>query len=122
MELLRWVLALEHVRGNPIIVPDSPEPRPVPPPQVLGSGSVLVEIDNRVDNERNQVITEDQAEMGARRVIGEEGRELGIVGEEYEDGEDVMDVLRHIEARDQEIPRYPPVLGYNDSYIPDVQQ
>ena len=53
-------------------------------------------------------------------MIGEEGRELGIVRKEYEDGEDMLDVLCRIEAWDQEIPRYPPVLGYDDPYIPDI--
>ena len=52
----------------------------------------------------------------------EEGGVFGIVGEEYEDGEDIMDVLRRVEAQDQEISRYPPVPGYDDPYIPDVQQ
>ena len=55
-------------------------------------------------------------------MIGEEGRELGIKGEEYEDGEDMTDVLRHIEAQDQEILRYPPVPGYDDPYVPDIQE
>ena len=50
-ELLRQVAALEHGQGNLIIIPDSPEPIPIPPPGGLGLGSVLVEIDNRVDNE-----------------------------------------------------------------------
>ena len=118
--LLRRVVALEHGWGNPILVLDSSEPVPVPPPAGLGLGSVLVLI-NDVDDDWNQAITEDQVEAVGRRVIGEEGREWGIIGEEYEDGEDVGDVLCRIEARDWEIPRYPPVPGYNDPYIPDVQ-
>ena len=50
-ELLRWVVALEHGQGNPIIILDSLELVLVPPPGGLGPGSVLVEINDRVDNE-----------------------------------------------------------------------
>ena len=83
----------------------------------------MVEIDDGVNDEQNQVIAEDQAEgVGQWRVIGEEGRDLGIVGEEYVVGEDVGDVLHRIEARDQEVLRYPPVLGYDDPYVPNVQE
>ena len=57
-ELLRWVVALEHGQENPIIILDSPEPILVPP-LVLGPGSVLVEIDGRVDDEAAQMIVED---------------------------------------------------------------
>ena len=97
--LLRRVAALEHGRGNPILVLDSPEPVLVPPPGGLGPGSVLISIDD-VDDDRNQAIMEDQAETVGRRVVGEEGREWGIVGEVYEDGEDVGDVLHRMEAWD----------------------
>ena len=54
-ELLRRVAALEHGRDNPIMIPDSPEALPVRPPFVLGPGSVLIPIDNNVNNERNQM-------------------------------------------------------------------
>ena len=121
VSLLRRVVALEHGWGNPLIIWDSPELVLVPPPGRLGPGSVLIPI-NDVDDDRNQAIAEDQAEAAGRHVVGEEGREWGIIGEVYEDGEDVGDILRQIEARDQEIPRYPPVPGYDDPYIPDVQQ
>ena len=67
-------------------------------------------------------MAEDQAEGVVRRVTIEEGRVFGIVGEEYEDGEDITDVLCRVEAWDQEIPRYPPVPGYNNPFIPDIQQ
>ena len=50
-ELLRWVVALEHGQGNLIIIPDSPEPILIPPPGGLGPGSVLVEINDGVDDE-----------------------------------------------------------------------
>ena len=121
-ELLVRVAALEHGRDNPIKI-DSLEPLPMPPPGGLGPGSVLVEIVDDMDDEWNQAITEDQAEGVVRRVTIEEGGVFRIVGEEYGDGEDVEDVLRWIEARDREIPRYPPVPSYDDpNYIPDVQQ
>ena len=50
-ELLRQVAALEHGQRNPIIISNSPEPVLVPPPGGLGPGSVLVEINNEVDDE-----------------------------------------------------------------------
>ena len=112
---------MEHGQNNPVIIPDSPELILVPPLGWLGPGSVLVPIDD-IDDDWNQVITEDQAEGVGRRVIGKEGREWGIIGEEYKEGEDVGDVLCRIEAQDQEVPRYPPVPGYDDLYIPDVQE
>ena len=52
-ELLRRVAALEHGRENPIVIPDSPEALLVRPPFMLGSGSVLIPIDDDVDDERN---------------------------------------------------------------------
>ena len=82
-----------------------------------------MEIDNGVDNEQVQAIAEDQVEGVVRwRVIIKEGGVFGIVGEIYEDGEDIMDVLCRIEAHDVEIPRYPEAAGYDDlNYIPDRQ-
>ena len=92
-ELLVWVAALEYGQGNPIRI-NSPELIPMPPLMGLGPGSVLVEIDDRVDDEQNQAIAEDQAEgVVRRRVTIEEGGVFGIVREEYEDREDIMDVL-----------------------------
>ena len=46
----------------------------------------------------------------------------GLVGEEYEDGETMEDILRRVEYWDAEVPRYPPVPGYDDPYVPDVQE
>ena len=45
-----------------------------------------------------------------------------LVGEEYEEGETMEDVLRRVEGWDAEVPRYPPVPGYDDPYVPDVQE
>ena len=125
-ELLRRVAALEHGRENPIVIPDSPEALPVRPPFVLGPGSVLIPINDDVDDKRNQMITEDQARLaeGRQRLTAEQTGEdwEGLVGEEYEDGETMEDVLQRVEARDVEVPRYPPVPGYDDPYVPDVQE
>ena len=91
-KLLVQVAALEHGRGNPIRI-DSLELIPVPPPGGLGPGSVLVEIKDGVDDEWNQAIAEDQAEGVVRRRVTIEGGVFRIAGEEYEDGEDIEDVL-----------------------------
>ena len=123
-ELLRRVAALEHGRDNLIVIPDSPEALPVRPPFVLGPGSILIPIDD-VDDERNQMIVEDQARMEEERqrlTVEQVGEWEGLVGEEYEEGETMEDVLRQVEARDGEVPRYPPVPGYDDPYVPDVQE
>ena len=64
-ELLVWVAALEHSWGNPIIIPDSLLPILIP----ASRSQLLVEIDNRVDDEVVQVITEDQAEGRERRRV-----------------------------------------------------
>ena len=124
MELLRQVAALEHGRDNPIVIPDSPEALLAWPPFVLGPGSVLIPIDDDVNDERNQMITEDQAwvEEAHQRLTAEQVGEWGIEGEEYEEGEMMEDVLQRVEAWDQEVPRYPPVPGYDDPYVPDIQE
>ena len=68
-ELLRQVAALEHGRDNLILIPDSPEAVPVRPPFVLGPGSILIPINDDVDDECNQMIAEDQArEIGRAHV------------------------------------------------------
>ena len=101
--------ALEHGQDNPILIPDSPEALPVWPPFVLGPGSILIPIGN-VDDERNQIIMEDQAQVEERqRLTAEQVGEWGLEGEEYVEGEMMEDVLRRVEAWDQEVPRYPPV-------------
>ena len=93
-ELLRWVAALEHGRGNPIEIPDSPEALAVPPPFVLGPRSILIPIDD-VDDEWNQMIAKDQARMAEerQRLTVEQAGEWGLEGEEYEDGETMEDIL-----------------------------
>ena len=46
-----------------------------------------------MDDEQNQAIAEDQAEGVVRRRVTIEGGVFRIAGEEYEDGEDIEDVL-----------------------------
>ena len=123
-ELLRRVAALEHGQDNPILILDSPEALPVRPPFVLGPGSVLIPIDDDVDDEQNQMITEDQArvEEERERLTAEQAGEWGLEGEEFVKGETMADVLCRVEARDAEVPRYPPVPGYDDPYVPDIQE
>ena len=60
--------------------------------------------------------------MVRRRVTIEEDGVFGIVREEYKDRENIEDVIRQVEVWDREVPRYPPVPGYDDPYVPDVQQ
>ena len=122
-ELLWRVAALEHSQENPIVIPDSPEVLPVCPLFVLGPGSILIPIDD-IDDEWNQMIAEDQVRIKEGRLwmMAEQAGEWGLEGEEYEEGETMEDVLQRVEAWDQEVPRYPPVPGYDDPYIPDVQE
>ena len=119
-ELLVWVMALEGTQDSLIIIPDSPPPIPILAP----GGNLLVEIEDGTDNTAVQVIVEDQAEGRVRRRVKiEEGGVFGVAGELYEEGEDIMDVLRQVEAWDAEIPQYRPAPSYdNPNYIPDVQQ
>ena len=75
----------------------------------------------QVGQERQQAdlrMAEERQRLTAEQV----GEWEGLVGEEYEDGETMEDVLRRVEARDAEVPRYPPVPGYDDPYVPDVQE
>ena len=106
------------------MIPDSPEAVLVWPLFVLGPGSVLIPIDDNVDDERNQMIAEDQVQVEEerQRLMAEQAGEWGLEGEEYEEGETMEDILRRVEARDQEVLRYPPVPRYNDPYVPDVQE
>ena len=113
-------MVLEVTWDHPLEILDSPEPIPIPAP----GGNVLVEINNRVDDEVVQAIVEDQAEgVVRRRVTIREGGAFGVAGEFYKEGEDLMDVIHQVEAQDAEIPRYRLAPDYNDlNYIPDVQE
>ena len=108
-ELLVWVMVQEGSCDHPIIIPDSPPPIPILAP----GGQLLVEINDGVDNKVVQVIMEDQ---GERRGVWD-------CQELYEEGEEIMDVLRQVEVQDTKILRYPQPPNYdNPNYIPDVQQ
>ena len=101
------------------MIPDSLLPIPILAP----GGNLLVEIDDGVDDKRVQAIAEDQAEgVVRRRVMIKEGGVFRVAGEFYEEGEDLMDILHPVEARDLEIPRYRPAPSYdNPNYIPNRQ-
>ena len=117
-ELLIRVMVLEGHQDHPIEIPDNPALIPIPAP----GGNLLVEINDRVDDDMVQVIMEDQVEAGVRWVTVEEGGVFRIDGEIFKEGEDVMDVLCQVAARDQEIPRYIQPPMYEDkNYIPDRQ-
>ena len=120
-KLLIHVMALEGTHEDPILIPDSPVPALVPLPR-LGPGSVLVEIEDGTNDVAAQAIAEDQAEGVVRRqVMIEDGGVFGVARELYEEGEDIMDVLRRVEVRDNEIPRYRPPPLYDNKYVPDHQ-
>ena len=90
-ELLAWVMALEATWDHLIIIADSPPPIPIPAP----GGNLLVEIKDGTNNAAVQVIAEDQVEGRVRRrMMIEEGGVFRVAGEFYEEGEDIMDVLR----------------------------
>ena len=115
------VTVLEVTRDHLLEILDSPVPVPVPPP-VLGPGSVLVEINDGVDDAWAQAIAEDQAEgVERRRVTIKEGGVFGVTRELYKEGKDIMDVLQRVEAWNAEIPRYRPPPLYDDKYVPDHQ-
>ena len=116
-ELLVRVMVLEGHQDHLIEIPDSPVPILIPAP----GRNLLVEIMDRIDNDVVQAVVEDQVEAGVRRVSREEGGAFRIEGEVFEEGEDMMDVLCWVVARDQEIPRYTQPPDYNAPYIPDRQ-
>ena len=100
-ELLVWVTTLEATWDHPIIILDSLPLILIPAP----GGNLLVEIEDRTDDAAVQAIAEDQAEgMVRRQVMIEEGGVFGVAGELYEEGKDIMDILRQVKAWDAEIP------------------
>ena len=118
-ELLIQVMALEGSGDSLILIPDSLEPILILAP----GGNLLVEIVDGMDDVAAQAIAEDQVEgVVRRRVMVEEGGVFGVARELYEEGEDIMDVLRQVEVWDREILRYPVAPDYDDlNYIPDRQ-
>ena len=114
-EILVWVTALEVTQDHLIMIPDSLLAIPILAP----GRNLLVEINNVVA----QAIAEDQAEgVVRRRVTIEEGGVFRVAGEFYEEGEDLIDVLRQVQVQDAEIPQYRPAPDYNNpNYTPDRQ-
>ena len=60
----------------------------------------MVEIVDGMDDEAAQVIAEDQVEGNVLQVEGEEVRVLGVEGEIFKEGEDMLDILQRVMARD----------------------
>ena len=60
----------------------------------------MVEIVDSTDNKAAQVITENQAEGQMLWVEGEKVRVLGVEGEIFEEGKDILDVLRRVVVSD----------------------
>ena len=54
----------------------------------------MVEIVDGMNDDMVQVIMENQAEVNMLWVAGEEVRVLGVEGEIFKEGEDVLDILR----------------------------
>ena len=63
-ELLRWVAALEHGRGNLIIIPDSPELIPVMDSELGGCRRVLRDDLRPLENTRERVRKKDGVGSG----------------------------------------------------------
>ena len=96
-ELLVRVTVLEGTQGNTIKIPDILAPIPIPPPE----SNLLVKIVDVMDDKVAQVITKDWAEGQMLQVEGEEVRVLGIEGEIFKEGEDMLDILKQVVVRDQ---------------------
>ena len=110
-ELLNCVTALEGRQDNLIEIPDSPVPLPV---QIhIDDAHRLVPIEELVpDSEGEEDGGVDLEEVFQVRP-----------GEEYVDGETILDVLRRRNAREEEVPEYVAPPDYNDpGYVSDHGQ
>ena len=68
------------------------------------------------EDKEHWAITEDQAQV----LEGRDAEELGLVGELFEDGEDILDVLQRRNLRGDEVPEYEEAPAYdNPGYISD---
>ena len=107
-ELLNRVLALEGCQDNLIKIPDSPAPLPV---QILiDDAHRLVPIE--------EVVPDSESEEDGGVDLEEAFRVMP--GEEYVDGETILDVLQRRNARAKEVPEYVDPLAYNDpGYVSD---
>jgi len=108
-ELLNRVTALEGRQDNLIEIPDSPVPLPV---QIhIDDAHRLVPID--------ELVPDLEGKEGDGGVDLEEVFRV-MPGEEYADGETILDVLWRRNARAEEVPEYVEPLAYNDpGYVSD---
>ena len=103
------VMALEGRQDNPIEIPDSPVP-------------LLVRI--YIDNAHRlvpieELVPDSEGEEGDGGVDLEEVFRV-MPGEEYADGETILDVLRRRNARAEEVTEYVDPPAYNDlGYVSD---
>jgi len=107
-ELLNRVTALEGHQDNPIEIPDSPAPLPV-----------RIQID---DTHRLVPIEELVPDSEGEEEQGVDLEEVFRVrpGEEYADGETILDVLQRRNVRAEEVPKYVEPLAYNNpGYVSD---
>jgi len=107
-ELLNRVTALEGRQDNPIEIPDSPAPLPVW--ILIDDAHRLVPIEELVPD----------SEDGGNGGVDLEEVFRVMPGEEYVDGETILDVLRRRNARAEEVPEYVDPPAYNDlGYVSD---
>ena len=105
-ELLNRVTVLEGCQDNPIEIPDSPVPLPVW--IQVDDAHRLVPIKELVPDPEGEGEGVDLEEVFRVRP-----------GEEYEDGETILDVLQR-NARAEEVPKYEEPPSYNDpGYVSD---
>jgi len=116
-QLLERVTVLEGRRDTPIEIPDSPALLPVCILPAEEHQLVPIELNlNSDEDEERWAIAEDQAQV----LEGRDAEELGLVGEEFVDGEDILDLLWRRELRGDKVPKYIEPLSYDDlGYISD---
>jgi len=117
-QLLEQVTVLEGRRDTQIEIPDSPVPLPIH--ILLPAEHWLVPIEElNLDSGEDKecwAIVEDQAQV----LEGRDAKELGLAGELFKDGEDILDVLWRRNLRGDEVPVYEEALAYNNpGYISD---
>jgi len=107
-ELLNRVTALEGHEDNPIEIPDSPVALPVR--ILIDDAHRLVPIEELVPDSEG----EEDGGVDLEEVF------RVMPGEEYADGETILDVLRRRNARAEEVPEYIDPPSYNDpGYVSD---
>ena len=83
------VTVLEGYQDHLIKILDSPAPIPIPP---LRGVNLLVEIQDGMDNKANWAVVEDLVE-GQYQLEGVDMEELRLLGEVFEEGETMLDVM-----------------------------